>query len=503
MVRFKLLLTLFVTIGIFTFVVHNIILNKYEQHQLDAIKNETKSIQEIFARVQANDYEYLKTTAKKIAGKRNIRDIIDSDTQIEQKANLLQQEVAVANASLRAEVMLITDEYGKILVKDKQLDVYQSDGLNRFPIISDCLSGNATATITLKDEQLKKEVCAPILINEQLKGIVFFQQKFSGVHAYKNALLTNSSFVYYLPNKVVSSTLTVTEEQNFAEFIKDKPNLIREIVKNYRTSNPLNITLDKQHFIAILAPIKKSEGNPGGYAILKPITQRTEKLELLKSSIPLLGILVFLVGAIFVLIIAGNVLRPLEMVEQGVLEVICGKFDYIFKPYKKSIDGSLAHHLNIMTAILQGKEPPDSQIHGCQDWLEELIDEGELEITENDRQEEDKTSPSAESKPTLVNIEDESSKPTTTPETVVTPKPADGPMQEALKEEQYYSELFKKYIEAKEKVGDDVNQITMERFIDKLKNNEKNLMGKYDCKKVIFEVVISDDKVNLKPLILT
>ena len=63
----------------------------------------------------------------------------------------------------------------------------------------------------------------------------------------------------------------------------------------------------------------------------------------------------------------------------------------------------------------------------------------------------------------------------------------------------YYNKLFTEFIAAKQSAGEDVSQITKERFVSKLERTEKRLISKHNCKRVFFSVRVDNGKVTLKP----
>jgi len=72
----------------------------------------------------------------------------------------------------------------------------------------------------------------------------------------------------------------------------------------------------------------------------------------------------------------------------------------------------------------------------------------------------------------------------------------------ALPESQYYAQLYREYVTAKQIVGEDVSSIPEERFIERIRGNEAHLKKKHGAQLVRFEVETIDGRVNLKPVII-
>ena len=73
---------------------------------------------------------------------------------------------------------------------------------------------------------------------------------------------------------------------------------------------------------------------------------------------------------------------------------------------------------------------------------------------------------------------------------------------EAEPEDEYYSRIFAEYVAAKEAVGENVSNITEDRFVKRLQANEKSLIKKHDCRMVRFQVHTRGTQVNLRPVII-
>jgi hypothetical protein len=72
----------------------------------------------------------------------------------------------------------------------------------------------------------------------------------------------------------------------------------------------------------------------------------------------------------------------------------------------------------------------------------------------------------------------------------------------ALSEEQYYAQLFRDYVAAKQSVGEDASGIPEERFVERMKGNAVHLAKKHGSRTVRFKVETIGGQVNLRPVVI-
>ncbi len=70
--------------------------------------------------------------------------------------------------------------------------------------------------------------------------------------------------------------------------------------------------------------------------------------------------------------------------------------------------------------------------------------------------------------------------------------------EEEDEEAAYIREVYEKFIELKQQCGEDTSKLTLERFGAKLRRNRKNLIQRFGCKTVKFQVYVKDGKAALK-----
>lgn len=219
---------------------------------------------------------------------------------------------------------------------------------------------------------------------------------------------------------------------------------------------------------------------------LRVVLTGNKRLELgafttVKTLIPILGGVIFLVGLLLILLLIRNWTSSFEQIEQGIHEVINGNHDYQFNfHYKEMLAESMAQSLNLMVAVLTGRSSPDDESE-TERWVESLLIE--------DREHLDAAALLARP-----------------PEAVGAGIRAGGFAERTREEltrepaEQYYKRLYAEYVAARGAIGENNERVTYVKFVEKLVKNEKALKRKYDCRIVRFNVLLKEGKVVLSPV---
>jgi hypothetical protein len=232
-------------------------------------------------------------------------------------------------------------------------------------------------------------------------------------------------------------------------------------------ADPVVVTVDGERYIA----------GAGRFAVSSPAVDGDTKgkvgatvlISLDDAEAPVgvakMGILMVGIGAIVIAILAlwfaqRRIVHQADQIEVGLVEIINGNLDYMFRPVGNELDG-LASNLNVMLARLLGRPEPGE---------EEYDDEGNV-INANSLDFD-----------TALSEKDEAAV-----------KLAQEP------ESDYYKRIFDEYVAARASVGNQ-GEITFDGFVTKLRINESNLKTKYQCSAIRFKVAVADGKVSLKPV---
>ena len=200
-----------------------------------------------------------------------------------------------------------------------------------------------------------------------------------------------------------------------------------------------------------------------------------------KTLIPILGGVTFLVGILLILLLIRNFTSSFEQIEQGIHEVINGNHEFQFNfQFKEMLADSMAQSLNLMVAVLTGRPSPDDDGE-TERWVESLLIE--------DREHTDAVAAAARPSAQVSMGTRAAGFPERTREELAR-EPA----------EQYYKRLYADYVAARGAVGENNDRVTYVKFVEKLVKNEKALKRKYDCRIVRFNVLLKEGKVVLSPV---
>jgi len=236
-------------------------------------------------------------------------------------------------------------------------------------------------------------------------------------------------------------------------------------------------------------------------------------------------------GGILIIILVGGALlllqqftAPLVDIDAGIHEIINGNFDYNFpveEKDKETLAGAMAHSLNLVSCILQGKEIPEDEEGDPEGWEGDplFVDE----VSQVKKRPEMSAIPGLAPPPKkeLPAEKAEASVPAKAPKESIV-EPAAAPVAEPEPEEErsstsrvttieqkalhdegadsYYKRLFQEYVDARQENGEPTANIKFEKFREKLLRNEAAIRKKLNCGMVRFRVQTKAGKVSLKPI---
>ncbi len=242
-------------------------------------------------------------------------------------------------------------------------------------------------------------------------------------------------------------------------------------------SDAFALGLGDDQYIGMLGPLSYSPSAQVGYVVLGNRTRQRAKASPV-NMILIMTALGIVAVVIFGFLLGTSFIRPIEQMEEGVLAVINGRTDLRLDIESAEL-GGLAYRINQLLNVFTGtpEEDEDGRVSSPPEaWA------GADAM--NSRPEE----PAASSPPSSGQGEEDD------PELAA--KLAAEP------EDAYYARIFREYVAAKEAAGENVSNITEDRFIQRLQANEKSLLKKHGCKMVRFQVQARGAQVNLRPVII-
>ncbi len=258
---------------------------------------------------------------------------------------------------------------------------------------------------------------------------------------------------------------------------------------------PLN---DVHPHASIRSKIKRLSGTE--IVVLRPLSGIYNLFQSYVMWIGTLGGLSFLLSLVLLFPFVSRFRRDLEAIEDGVLETYnTGNLRVQFNPKSADLLGPLAVSLNQLYAQLRGEpDEEDDELKRSGDWdLEGLgVDERIVSGTFPVPQEIHEATAVEEKAP---QVEEE----TPQPEEEAAPNPQDWIESLLSNPDAHYADVFVRYVNAKKELGEDTSKLNEERFVQKLHKNAEVCMTQYeDCRGVLFDIAVKDNKVILKPQLI-
>ena len=239
--------------------------------------------------------------------------------------------------------------------------------------------GRAARDLWLVDGQMVEVTVCPLTGPEGLfLGSVITGWILADGDAERLKNLTGMDVVFFRKDKVHAGTVDTAARQQIqggilrAQKVSDAGRL--EPGKEY--------AVGKTHYVAAAGLFRGYQSNAvAGYLLLADLDKA---LYAITRRAPLVGI----AGFLLIFLVVGGVLyflndftRPLVAIDGGIHEVINGNLEYWFEAEdeKDSLAGGMAHSLNMMMCVLQGKPIPedDSDMASAGGWDGEITSEAD------------------------------------------------------------------------------------------------------------------------------
>lgn len=429
------------------------------------------------------------------AGERQMRDVfagLDLDSRRNRAYDAAEATAAWLTDPARGnrggpDLVVIVDETGKAIARNGARNVMFGVALApKLPALAATLRDSVPRHDVWIEEQEKKmlqTVVAPIRADSgTLLGALVVGYDLSNGVAHRQGELIGRDVAFLTEGKVYSSSLEGSAARDLSG-IAFGPNAstTRAILADQMRSSQLwRATLGGDDYSAITARVPMSPSVPVAFAVLG---NRSEQLGI-ASPVQIILILTVLGGVLVVLygfVIGNAIMRPIEEIEEGVLQVINGRTDLRLET--KSVDlGGLAFRINQLMNVLTGTEENNEDEQGRvslppsgrdKDWKDAAFGDGATG----------------------------GAKPAANPD-----EPIDDPELSARlaaeDEGAYSARIYKEYVAAKQAMGENVSNIPQDRFNQRLAGRATALAEKHGCRLVRFQVESQADQVLLRPVLI-
>jgi hypothetical protein len=382
------------------------------------------------------------------------------------------------------EVVMITNADGLVIARNANVNANNGDDLKpQLRTLAGVLETGHPAidvwSFSAGQRKLLQTAIAPIrdVDGDVLGALVVGYDMSNGMAAREGALL-GRDLVFLTEGAVYSSSLTGSALPNLNEalFTQQQAATTAALAGQGASERWLAQIGDAQ-YVGVTGSLPRASSTPVAYAVL---ANRTAALE--KSS-PVMMILVmtaigFLIVLVYGFLIGTSFLKPIEQMEEGILAAINGRTD-IRLDIESAELGGLAYRINQLLNVVTGTPEEDS--------------DGRVSSPP-----EDWGADAAASSPGIA-----------IPPGVAAPAPPEDEDDPALAaqlaaepEDAYYERIYQEYVAAKQGLGENVSNITKDRFVQRLQANEKSLLKKHGCRMVRFQVQTRGPQVNLRPVII-
>jgi hypothetical protein len=390
------------------------------------------------------------------------------------------------------DIVAITDETGKVVARDSDPNRMHGASLVReLPTLRKVLDdGHARHDVWNKADEgkLLQTGIAPIYSDKgSLIGTLVVGYDVSNGLAESEAELLGRQVAFLAEDEVYSSSLPDDQIEPLEKHLYGPLESSTTAAITGGNTTPWDAKLGGVRYEGVTAPLAKA---PSAKVAVVVLANKTEALALASSThIILLMTLLGLLGAgAYGFIVGSSFLRPLEQIEEGVLQVINGRTDLRIDVTSAEF-GGLAYRINQLINVFTGvaeedeegrvSQPPASA--GGSAW------QGAAFASEAGGASASGGQAAGGGGASGGDVIDD---------------PAVAKELAAEDEATYLARVYKEYVAAKQGVGEDVSNIPQERFSQRLKGNAKALSQKHGVSDVRFRVETRGNQVVLRPVLI-
>jgi hypothetical protein len=393
------------------------------------------------------------------------------------------------------DIVVVIDDTGRVVARNADRNrMYQQDLASQVPVVRAALQGDSATGIWRKQDENKvlQVAAAPIRAEGRVVGVLLVGYDLSNGLARAEGSLLGRDVAFVLDDRVYSSSL---EQGAASEALRAY--LHGEVGRPATTaaleqgaiSSPFQLQLGSDQYLGVIGPAPSGGSN----ARLAMVVLANRSAQLAKASATDVILILMVVGALVVVAygfaIGNSFLRPVEQMEEGILAVINGQTD-LRLDIQSAEFGGLAYRINQLLNVFTGTPEEDEQGRVSQPpsqrWQDDsmaqsLIEGGPAEAPSSE------VGSGGDARAGGKEGEDD---------------PELAARLAAEPEDTYYPRVYREYVAAKQAVGEDVSNISQDKFVQRLKANEQSLIKKHGCRMVRFQVQTVGTQVNLKPVII-
>lgn len=383
------------------------------------------------------------------------------------------------------ELVAITDDQGHVVARNAdRTRMYNEDLAHALPAVARALQGEPTADGWQKDDENKVLVIAvaPIRSTEgRIVGTLLVGYDLSNGFASAEADVLGRDVAFVSNDSVYSSSLEGSGQSDaLREYLFGPAQAATTAARDAGTpSDPWIASLGGTEYVGVVGPL----GLPSCHVAIVVLADRSAQHAKASVANIILGLMLagLLLAIVYGFILGTSLLKPIEQMEESILAIINGRTDLRIQ-IESAEFGGLAYRINQLLNVFTGtpeadesgrisRPPPASRSFAGAD-LESTAAEAPASGGEGGAGAEGDTDPAVAA--------------------ALAAEPEDA----------YYTRVFNEYVAAKQAAGENVANITQDKFVQRLKANEKALIAKHGSRMVRFQVQVVGTQVNLKPVVI-
>ncbi len=374
------------------------------------------------------------------------------------------------------DLVAVIDDAGRVVARNADQLRMRGEDLGAVPAVRAAITGDTGTGIWFKADERKvlQIVTAPIRHEGRVLGALLVGYDVSNGLARGEGALLGRDVAFVVDDRIYSSSLEqgAQTEALRANLFGPSRTATEAAMNQGASSAPFTVNIEDREYVAVVGALPGSAESTTHLAMVV-LASRTDQLQKASSvqTILLMTILGVLLVLAYGFLVANTLQRPIEQIEEAVLAVINGRTDTRIDIQSAEF-GGLAYRLNQLLNVFTGTPEGDESTQAGPDrWQDDSI-----------------TQSAGAPAPAAGTDSDED--------------PAAAEALASEPEDAYYLRTYEEYVAAKQALGEDVSNITQDKFVQRLKANEQSLIKKNECRSVRFQVEVRGSQVNLKPVIM-
>ena len=406
------------------------------------------------------------------------------------------------------DIVVVVDETGTAIARNGARNVmFGTPLLPTIPALGRALKlGSAQHDVWLEREQNKVLQTAVAPIRSEggaMLGAVIVGYDLSNGLAASEARVLSRDVAFVVDGKVYSSSLDGSAARDLKAWLfgKNAQGTKAILTSSNATSQPWRTSLGGHEYVGITSRLPLADSLPVAFAVLGNRTEATQIANVANVILIMLvlgGLLVIGYG----LAIGTSIMRPIEQIEEGVLQVINGRTDLRLETDSAEL-GGLAFRINQLLNVFTGTEEasedeegkisvPPSEGH----WKDDAFADGARAASSAKN-----PAVPAAAAAAAGNGGGGGGGAAGSADDVVDDAALAGELAKET-EDTYQERLYREYVQAKQALGENVSNIPKDRFWQRLTGRAESLVQKHGCRMVRFQVHTLDNQVVLRPVLI-